>query len=133
MGFLNLEKDIFRIIRIDITETAQMIREKLKEAFPHLRFSVRCTKRVSYEWINIEYIDGPPQWEVEQLVEPFIGKGELYFHALKGLTTDRHVLMDGELARHANDAIHVTRRSRIVEGSVGFRQIESVRSDHHEQ
>lgn len=112
-----MEKDIFGIVRLDVTQTAQMVRNALKEAYPHSRFSVQCTRRAS-TWIDIAYREGPPAWEVERLIYPFIGRGELYVHAIVGLTIDRFVFIDDTLVHHGADHIHVWRGTLEIESSI---------------
>ncbi|MEO0949465.1 MAG: LPD29 domain-containing protein, partial [Cyanobacteria bacterium J06641_5] len=61
------------IEQISTKDTAKIIRQVLKENFPGIKFSVRCSQASMCSGISIRYEDGPAWKAVEALVERFRG------------------------------------------------------------
>lgn len=60
---------------LSTTETAKLIRDGLKNAFPGQKFSVRSKTYSGGSSIDIRWIDGPTDSEVSALVDVYSGKG----------------------------------------------------------
>ena len=52
---------------ITCVETAKLIRAALKESFPSIKFSVKSSSYAGGASINVSYVDGPTQKEVESV------------------------------------------------------------------
>lgn len=60
---------------IDLVETAKLVREALKSAFPDVKFSVRTDRYSMGCSINVSWTDGPTEKQVEAITAPFASKG----------------------------------------------------------
>ena len=58
---------------LSVVETAKLVRQALKEAFPGFRFSVRSSSYSGGASINIRWTDGPRQTDVDAVVNTFAG------------------------------------------------------------
>ncbi len=56
-------------------ETAQLIREALKAAFPGVTFSIRTSYASMTSSTNVRWTDGPTQAEVEYITDGFTSRG----------------------------------------------------------
>ena len=61
------------VTRISTNDTAKMIRKELKHYFPNTKFSVRGHKYSGGSSINISWVDGPMQNEVDKITKRFEG------------------------------------------------------------
>jgi hypothetical protein len=59
--------------RLDVTETAKLIRAQLKNAFPGQKFRVRSDRYAGGSSINIDWVDGPTTKQVDDVVRIFSG------------------------------------------------------------
>jgi hypothetical protein len=57
--------------RINLVDTAKLVRKALKEAYPTVKFSVRCDRYSMGQSIDVLYVDGPVQSEVQALLNQF--------------------------------------------------------------
>lgn len=55
-------------------ETATLIRRALKSAFPETKFSVRKDTGSACAWINVSWVDGPTDSEVEDIAHRYEGQ-----------------------------------------------------------
>jgi len=66
-----------KVLQFSTAETAVLIRETLKDEFkadyPNVKFSVRSSSYSGGSSINISYVDGPPESEVEAFSELYAG------------------------------------------------------------
>lgn len=91
---------------ITTTDTAKMIRASLKEAFAGVRFSVRSRRYAGGCSIDVSWLDGPNQRQVDGVIDRFQGS---YFDGsidYQGYVT---ASIDGEAARFSADFISTTR------------------------
>ena len=58
---------------LSCAETAKLIRPALKAAFPGVKFAVRSNTYSGGASIRIHWMDGPTQWQVEQVAKLFEG------------------------------------------------------------
>ena len=62
-----------KVTRISTTDTAKMIRKELKHYFPATKFSVRSHSYSGGSSIDISWVDGPMQKEVDAIAKHFQG------------------------------------------------------------
>jgi hypothetical protein len=62
-------------ISFSTAETAKMIRVALKAKFPGVKFSIRSKSYAGGSSINVNWIDGPTSKAVEEITDPYQGKG----------------------------------------------------------
>ena len=78
---------------IDAAECAKLIRAALKEAFPAVRFSVRLHRYSGGSSINVGWVDGPRQDQVEPITRSFQGAD---FDGMQDLRLSRRHTLNGE-------------------------------------
>ena len=59
---------------LSVTETAGLVRQALKQAFPAVKFSVRSKSYAGGASINVQWTDGPRTKRVGPIIERFEGK-----------------------------------------------------------
>lgn len=59
---------------LDVVETAKLIRARLRDEFPGVKFSVRSDRYAGGSSIRIRWTDGPPVSAVDPVTGPFAGK-----------------------------------------------------------
>ena len=64
-----------KAVRIDLVDTAKLIRANLKREFPGVKFSVRSDRYAGGASIRVKWIDGPLESDVNAVVKQFGGKG----------------------------------------------------------
>jgi len=81
-------------IRLSCKETAVLVREALKKAFPETKFSVRSKTYSGGASIDVSWTDGPTSKSVNKVIKPFEGSD---FDAMIDLKTycDHWLLPDG--------------------------------------
>lgn len=72
--------------RYSLTETAELVRQALRAAFPQTAFSVRSKSYSGGSSIDVAWTDGPIQSQVTPLLEPFQGAD---FDGMQDLKTYR--------------------------------------------
>lgn len=76
-------------------ESASMLKQALRKAFPRVRFSVRLSRGTGYGYCHVRWTDGPSTRVVEQVTERFRGS------QFDGMTDSeeyiRQALPDGRL------------------------------------
>ena len=60
---------------VSAADTAKILRKQLKPAFPDVRFSVRSKTYAGGASINVNWVDGPTEDEVNAVVKPYEGGG----------------------------------------------------------
>ena len=60
---------------LSTAETALLVRERLKQEFPGIRFSVCSKSYAGGSSIHVGWTDGPTQREVEKITDPYEGAG----------------------------------------------------------
>src|SRR5512137_1778353 len=60
---------------LSCAETAKLVRKALKDAFPGVKFSVKSHVYSGGASINVKWIDGPIEKEVEKVTGMFAGAG----------------------------------------------------------
>lgn len=60
---------------INLNETAKMIRETLKAAFPKTKFSVRSRSYSGGSSIHTSWTDGPAEGQIQSILDRFEGRG----------------------------------------------------------
>ncbi len=94
------------IERIDINETAKIIRKELKAAFPDIAFSVRCKKYSMGCHIDVDYHDGPPTRAIEAITDQYYGTG---FDGMTDSTTYHNSEFQGRNVRFQGSRPSVSR------------------------
>jgi hypothetical protein len=92
---------------IDVAEVAKIIRRTLKEAFPSHKFSVRIDRYSMGSSIDVAWIDGPTEGEIDALVRVFEGK------RFDGMTDSSSYVThtyEGESVWFGSDYVHCRRR-----------------------
>lgn len=87
-------------------ETAKMVRQALKEAFPDVKFSVRSKVYSGGASITINYKDGPNAAQVEAVAKVFEGA---YFDGMIDYKGSTKSMIDGEVVDFGADFIFVNR------------------------
>jgi hypothetical protein len=59
---------------ISTKETAKLVRQALKNAFPGVKFSVRMSTGTASAWMNVSYSDGPPEEAVRAITARYEGR-----------------------------------------------------------
>jgi hypothetical protein len=59
---------------ISTKDTAKLVRQALKNAFPGVKFSVRMSTGTASAWMNVTYSDGPTEIEVRQITARYEGR-----------------------------------------------------------
>jgi hypothetical protein len=59
--------------RLDVTETAKLVRAQLKQAFPGQKFKVKSDRYAGGSSIRVDWTDGPTMKEVDAVVAVFAG------------------------------------------------------------
>src|ERR1700712_5967829 len=88
-------------------ETAKLVRQSLKEAFPGVKFSVRSSTYSGGASIDVSWIDGPNAAQVESITKGFRAA---YFDGSIDYQGSIHHMMDGEPVRFGADYITSSRR-----------------------
>lgn len=88
---------------LSVAETAKLVRQALKEAFPMVRFTVRSSTYSMGASINVKWTDGPTEAEVESVANVFRGAD---FDSMNDLAVSRRHQLDGKPVRFGAD--HVT-------------------------
>lgn len=91
---------------LSVAETAKLIRQVLKEAFPTVKFSVRSKSYSGGASIDIGYADGPNCTQVKALISPFEGA---YFDGMIDYKGSRYASLDGKPVHFGANFIFVNR------------------------
>lgn len=91
---------------LGVADTAKLIRQALKEAFPGIKFSVRSSSYAGGASINIGWTDGPNDAQVEAITDRFEGA---YFDGMIDYKGSRYATLDGAPVRFGADFIHTNR------------------------
>jgi hypothetical protein len=59
---------------ITTKDTAKMVRQALRNAFPGQKFSVRCGTGTGSAWMHVSWIDGPTTRQVDAIVGHYEGR-----------------------------------------------------------
>ena len=87
---------------ISTTETAKIVRQALKKAFPLVKFSVRSKSYSGGSSIDIDWTDGPTTRQAEVITKGFTGAGFDPCQDLKSYHTQEH---NGETVHFGADYI----------------------------
>lgn len=87
-------------------ETAKMVRQALKEAFPDVKFSVKSKTYSGGASITVRYMDGPNAAQVEAIAQVFEGA---YFDGMIDYKGGLNNMIDGEVVDFGADFIFVNR------------------------
>jgi hypothetical protein len=88
-------------------ETAKLVRQSLKEAFPGVKFSVRSSTYSGGASIDVNWTDGPNAAQVESITKGFRAS---YFDGSIDYQGSIDHMMDGEQVRFGADYITSCRR-----------------------
>lgn len=92
---------------VSCVETAKLVRQALKEAFPGIKFSVKSSSYAGGASIDISWTDGPNARQVDELVADFRGA---YFDGSIDYKGTVYSMMDGKPVRFCADFIHTSRK-----------------------
>lgn len=92
---------------VSCAETAKLVRQCLKEAFPKVKFSVRSSVYSGGASINIGWTDGPNARQVDDLVGAFKGS---YFDSSIDFKGSVYAMLDGKRVSFAADHISTNRK-----------------------
>jgi hypothetical protein len=98
-----------RPVRVNVVDTAKLVRTALRKAFTGVSFRVRVSRYANGASIDVLYVDGPRVAKVRRVTESFTGKvmnGE-YFDPMA-----RPAIVEGQpgAVQYGADHISVTRR-----------------------
>jgi len=92
--------------KIDLVETAKLVRKALKAAYPTVKFSVRCDRYSMGCSIDVFWTDGPTQSQVEPLLKQFDRKS---FDGMDDSTHYHTQEYQGERVSFGADYVHGSR------------------------
>lgn len=95
-----------RITRLSCAETAKLVRQALKEAFPTIVFRVRSKVYSGGASINVDWQDGPTARQVEAVAQRFEGAE---FDGMVDLKSYREHEVDGQRVHFGADFIFCQR------------------------
>ena len=97
--------------RISLPDTAKLVRQALKAAYPTVRFSVRCERYSLGCSIHVHWTDGPTRGQVQPLLNCFDSKS---FDGMND-STDHHTQhLDGEEVRYEADYVTGSRTESVA-------------------
>jgi hypothetical protein len=97
---------------LSCAETAKLIRQALKEAFPRVKFAVRSHSYSGGASINVAWTDGPNADQVEAVAKVFQGA---YFDGMQDLKGSTYAMIDGVQVRFGADFVFCKRKfSRVL-------------------
>lgn len=88
-------------------DTAKMIRQALKEAFPDVKFSVRSKTYSGGASIDVSWTDGPNTNQVEAIAKTFSGG---YFDGMTDYKGCTYSMLEGQVVRFGADFVFCNRR-----------------------
>ena len=91
---------------LNATETAKLVRQSLKEAFPDVKFSVRRKTYSGGASVSVGWQDGPNEAQVAAVGGIFRGS---VFDSSQDLRLNTYAMMDGQLVSFGADYIHFGR------------------------
>lgn len=92
---------------LSCADTAKLVRQALKEAFPTIKFGVTSKTYAGGASISIRYTDGPTADDVKAIVAAFEGS---YFDGMQDYKGQNYAAIDGEEVRFGADFIFVNRK-----------------------
>ena len=93
-------------------DTAKLIRQSLKEAFPGIKFTVHSHTYSGGASINVSWIDGPNEAQVNAVAGTF---SDGYFDGMTDFKGRTYAMIDGEQVRFGADFVFCNRRySRML-------------------
>jgi len=107
-----------------VAETASLVRQALKQAFPSTKFSVRSKSYSGGASINVNWIDGPLTAEVERVAKQFEGATFDGMTDLKSYVSEKVVDDNGTVREihYGADFVFCTRRcsERLYRRAIGY-------------
>lgn len=102
---------------LSCAETAKLVRQALKEAFPGVKFSVRSSVYSGGASIQVGWTDGPNSNQVEAVAKVFEGA---YFDGMIDYKGSTKALYKGEIVRFGADFIFCNRNTsdRLIENAI---------------
>lgn len=91
---------------ISTADTAKLIRQALKEAFPGVKFSVRSDTYSGGSSIRVRWTDGPNDAQVSDIAQTFCGG---YFDGSIDYKGSIYHMIDGELVHFGADFVFTNR------------------------
>lgn len=91
---------------LSCAQTAKLVRQALKEAFPGVKFSVQSSTYSGGASITVRWVDGPAAKVVELITKRFEGA---YFDGMIDYKGSNYSLLDGKPVRFMADFIFATR------------------------
>lgn len=88
-------------------ETAKLVRQSLKEAFPGVKFSVKSKTYSGGASINVGWTNGPTSKQVSAIVKRFEGS---YFDGMSDYKGLNYSAIDGQEVRFGADFVFVARK-----------------------
>lgn len=92
---------------ISCVDTAKLIRAVLKESFAGVKFSVTSSQYAGGASINIKYVNGPTQKQVESVISVFEGS---YFDGMQDYKGQNYANLNGEEVKFGADFVFVNRK-----------------------
>lgn len=100
---------------ISVTDTAKLLREALKKAFPAVKFSVRSDKYAGGASIDVYWTDGPTAEEVEAIAKQYEGAD---FDGMQDLKTYKHTVVNGQRVHYGADYIFSHRTETPADAAI---------------
>lgn len=106
----------------EVKETAKIIRESLRVAFPKTKFSVRLDRYSMGHSVDVGWIDGPTDGQVKRILDRFTSHGfdgmtDCSYYCGKRMYKGEHVNMDGGYvrgSRHTSKAVLLAVADRVA-------------------
>lgn len=92
--------------KIDLSETAKLVRTALKKAFPTTTFSVRSTRYSGGSSLHVDWTDGPTLGEVQNITHVYQGAT---FDPMIDLKSYQDGTLNGERVQFAPDYVQCQR------------------------
>ena len=92
---------------ISCVDTAKLIRAVLKVSFAGVKFSVTSSQYAGGASINIKYVNGPTQKQVESVISVFEGS---YFDGMQDYKGQNYANLNGEEVKFGADFVFVNRK-----------------------
>lgn len=92
---------------LSCAETAKLLRQALKEAFPGVKFSVKSSTYAGGASIDVKWTDGPLASQVKAVCDPFEGS---YFDGMIDFKGASYASLDGKPVRFGADFIFENRQ-----------------------
>jgi Large polyvalent protein associated domain 29 len=100
-----------KTIYLTCAQTAKLLRQALKEAFPTTKFSIRSASYAGGASIDVHWIDGPTATQVQAICNRFEGAD---FDGMQDLKTSKEHMVNGQRIQYGADYVFAHRRLSVA-------------------